>query len=156
MGSTTSTILFIENPFSVTHFLIRSWRSCLCQYRRRCGTHLFPPFTILSNLVRKYRSGGMMWEAWLRFPMRDSSLSVFLLLMTSTLWCPLPRLPTFLWIVIHVVIGYGCSIPYMYCSLQVTIPLIFCGGIGGRPELVVPRSEAAGIWYGSPVMIRFV
>ena len=53
-----NTILFIENPFSVTHFLIRSWRSCLCQYRRRCGTHLFPPFDILSNLVRKYRSGG--------------------------------------------------------------------------------------------------
>ena len=40
------------------------------------------------------------------------------LLMTRTLWCPLTRPPTFLWVGIHIVSGCWCLVPDSPCALQ--------------------------------------
>ena len=75
-----NTMLSIGYLFFMTHWriFIHSWRSYLCHYWRRCGTHLFPLFKRWSSRFRKYLFGVTMCAALLRFPMRDYSLSVFI------------------------------------------------------------------------------
>ena len=48
-----------------------------------------------------------------------------------------------------------CPGPDMYCVLRGSLTLLMFGVIGGRPELVVLRSEVDGIWCGSPVTPHF-
>ena len=73
-------MLFIGNHSSATHWniFIQKWRSCLCQYWRCCGTHLFPLFKCCLSRVRKYLAEEMMCSTWFSLPIRDSSLSVFI------------------------------------------------------------------------------
>ena len=78
------TMLFIGNPFSFIHWgiFIQRWRSFLQQDCRRCGPHPFPLLRSCRNQFRKYLYGGMMSAAWLRFPRRDNSLSVYIFVET--------------------------------------------------------------------------
>ena len=74
-----NTILFNSYPFSVTDWrnFIQSWRSYLCQYRRRCEPHSLPLFSRWRNPVRKYCAGCMVCAAWLSLSVRYYCLYVF-------------------------------------------------------------------------------
>ena len=152
-----NTIMFIETPFDVTHCrsFIHIYSSFLFQYRRRCVTHFFPLFSIWHNIVKKYRYGGMIWEAWLKLSMRDSSLSILFLLITRTIWYQLPSSPPFIWVGIPIVIRYGCPSPDMSCDIWGDLTLIFFIVIGSCSKLEVRRSEVDRIWCGSPVIPGF-
>ena len=138
------TILFIGTHFSVNHWIfIQMWRSCLCQYCRRCGPYFFNLFKRWRSWFRKYLYVFMLCAAWFRLPMRDSSLSVFILLNLCMLWCPVPRMSIFILAVIPVESGPECPIPDKYFVQQAElIPRSF-GLRGGHLISVVHRYAAA-------------
>ena len=91
-------MLFIGNYFDETHWknLIHSCIFCLWQDRRCFGPNLFPLFRKCLSLMINYRAGGIECAVWLRFLMRDYSLSIFFLFRPGTPWCCLSRKPHFL------------------------------------------------------------
>ena len=74
----TKTMLLIGTPLVVTCLrdFIHSWRSWWCHSWSPCGTHCFPLFSKCRSRFEKYRSGGITYAVWLRFPINDSSVSV--------------------------------------------------------------------------------
>ena len=76
----TNTMLLIGTLLVVTlcRNFIHSWRSSRCQSWSRCSPHFFPLFSKWRSRFNKYRAGGMTWAAWLRSPIKDSSVYVLI------------------------------------------------------------------------------
>ena len=119
-------IFLIGTPFAISQWrnFIHIWRSYICQDRRCCGIHSLPLFGRCHNLVRNYLAGGIMLVEWLSLPMRNHSLSTFLLLITGTPWCHLPNPHPFSWVLTPAVSKSRCTRPDMSCTLWGTLSLI--------------------------------
>ena len=151
-----NTMLFIRTPISSTHWkiFIQSCRYCLWQDWRRCGINFFPLFIRLWSCFSKYVTGGILWPAWLSFPMRDYILSVFILLNLGMPWYCVPRLSHFIAVGIPVENGYGYPSPYRSCSWQADFLLRVYVVIGVHLVSGVCRTVEVWIWCGWLIKLR--
>ena len=76
----STTMLLIGTPLVATCWRnnIHSWRFWRCHSWSCCGLHCFPLFSKWFSWFKKYRSYGMTCAAWLRLPINDSSVSVYI------------------------------------------------------------------------------
>ena len=132
---------------------IQGYRSCLCKEWRRCGIHLLPLFTCLQCWFRNYLAGGMMWSPQLRFPMRDSSLSVFNFVKSKDALIFCTQAVSFSRVRNTCIDWVWMSHPIQVLFLASWPSMQVCGVIGGHLVSGVRRNSEVWIWCGGSIKL---